>query len=236
MTGHGSPQFHVKYDSFFEMVRKSNKDNHWDAPKPLWLSWLSLDKDKTKTLTGHKNPIRNIWDLDPSGPPCRSLQQPPIPTQPQTNSEDFFPSEEAQNALGNPTLVQPVEQEAPLGNEGAQHNGNEAQPQEMQLPLEQPIPTQQTRSGRIIKPTQCFLESTKQKQSGIVAWEVLLDQDSSEKIPMAKEQYQLQQYFENPIAFTAAGHNVLQFREALKASDHNKFLEAMDKEIGSHDE
>ena len=61
-------------------------------------------------------------------------------------------------------MVQPAEQEAPSRNEGAQHNGNEAQPQEMQLPLEQTIPTQQTHSGRTIKPTQRFLESTQQKQ------------------------------------------------------------------------
>ena len=235
-TGHGSPQFHVKYDNFFETVRKSNKDNRWDAPKPLWLSLAQIGKNKTKTLTGHENLARNIGDLDPSGPPRRSLQQPSIPTQPQTNSEDFFPLEEAQNTLGNSTLVQPAEQEAPSGNEGAQHNGNEAQPQEMQLPQEQTIPTQQTHSGRTIKPTQRFLESTQQKQSGIVAWEILLDQDSLEKIPTAKEQYQLQQHFQNPFAFAAAGHNVLRFREALKASDCNKFLEAMDKEIGSHDE
>ena len=144
--------------------------------------------------------------------------------------------EEVQNTLGNPTLAQPAGQEAPSGNEGAQQNGNEAQSQELQLPLEQPIPTQQTCSGRTIKPTQRFLESTQQKQSGIVAWEVLLDQDSLEKIPTAKEQYQLQQHFENPIAFAAAGHDVLRFREALKASDRNKLLKAMDKEIGSHDE
>ena len=174
--------------------------------------------------------------MDPSGPLRRSLQQPSIPTQPQTNSEDFFPSEEVQNPLGNPTLVQPAGQEAPSRSEGAQQNKNEALPQELQLTQEQPIPTQQTRSGRTIKPTQRFLESTQQKQSGIVAWEVLLDQDSSEKKPMAKEQYQLQQHFENPIAFAAAGHDVLRFRETLKASDRNKFLEAMDKEIGSHDE
>ena len=235
-TGHGSPQFHVKYDNFFETVRKSNKDNCWDAPIPLWLSLAQFDQNKTKSLTGHENMTRNIWDLDPSGPPRRSLQQPSIPTQPQTNSEDFFPSEEAQNTLGNPTLVQPMGQEAPSRNEGAQQNGNEAHSQELQLTQEQLIPTQQTRSGRTIKPTQRLLESTQQKQSGIVAWEVLLDQDSSEEIPTAKEQYELQQYFENPIAFAAAGHDVLRFREALKASDRNKFLEAMDKEIGSHDE
>ena len=155
-TGHGSPQFHVKYDNFFETVRKSNKDNRWDTPKPLWLSLAQFDKSKIKTLTGHENLTRNIWDLDPSGPLRRSLQQPSIPTQPQTNSEDFFPSEEIQNPLGNPTLVQPAGQEAPSRSEGAQQNENEALPQEQQLTQEQPIPTQQTRSGRTIKPNSTF--------------------------------------------------------------------------------
>ena len=107
----------MKYDNFFETVRKSNKANRWDAPKPLWLSLAQFDKNKTKTLTEHENPTRNIWDLYPLVPPGRSLQQPSIPTQPQTNSEDFFLSEEVQNTLGNPTLAQPAEQEAPLGNE-----------------------------------------------------------------------------------------------------------------------
>ena len=69
----------MKYDNFFETVRKSNKDNCWDAPKPLWLSLAQFDKNKHKTLTGHENPTRNIWDLDPSGPRRRSLQQPSIP-------------------------------------------------------------------------------------------------------------------------------------------------------------
>ena len=156
MTGHGSPQFHVKYDNFFETVRKSNKDNHWDAPKPLWLSLAQFDKDKAKTITGHEISTRNIWDLNSSSLSRRALQQPPMPTQPQTNSEDFFPSEESTNTIDNPTLVQPAEQEMPLENEGAQHNEHEIQPQDTQLPQEQPIPIQQTRSGRTIKPTQRF--------------------------------------------------------------------------------
>ena len=168
----------MKYDNFFETVRKSNKDNRWDAPKPLWLSLAQFNKDKTKTITGHEISTRNIWELGSSGPSRRSLQQPPIPTQPETNSEDFFPSEEPPNTMGNSPLVQPTEQEVTLGNEGVQYNENETQPQNMQLPQERPIPIQQTRSGRTIKPTQRLLESTQQKQSGIVAWEVLLDQDS----------------------------------------------------------
>ena len=116
-----------------------HKDNRWDTPKPLWLSLAQFDKNKTKTLTGHENLTRNIWDLDPSGPLRRSLQQPSIPTQPQTNSEDFIPSEEVQNPLGNPILVQPAGQEAPSRSEGAQQNENEALPQELQPTQEQPF-------------------------------------------------------------------------------------------------
>ena len=47
-TGHVSPQFHVKFDDFFEMVQ--NKSTDLDAPDPEWkyLSGFAVRKGPTK--------------------------------------------------------------------------------------------------------------------------------------------------------------------------------------------
>ena len=59
------------------------------------------------------------------------------------------------------------------------------------LPDTQPaqvIPTaRQTRSGRVVRNTPCYEQSM-----GLVAWEVLLDQDKREDIPTAESQYAIQ--------------------------------------------
>ncbi|KAL7557091.1 hypothetical protein ACA910_011910 [Epithemia clementina (nom. ined.)] len=105
-----------------------------------------------------------------------------------------------------------------------------------QLPPKAPNLAQRTtRSGRVVKPTEQYLEGLEQRQQGLVAWEVLVDQDDSEEIPTAAQQFQLQQQMEDPIAFaTSANPDVMYLHEALRAPDCRNFLEAMDVEIQGH--
>ena len=71
------------------------------------------------------------------------------------------------------------------------NDADEANPPDPQLPvapstplLPQPEPppatARQTRSGRVIKNTPCYDQSVSLRDQGIVAWELLLDQDEQE--------------------------------------------------------
>ena len=55
-----------------------------------------------------------------------------------------------------------------------------------------------TCSGRSIKLTPRMAESTSQRDQGLVAWEVLLNQSDEE------DKYELQKRLDNPIAFVAS--------------------------------
>ena len=59
--------------------------------------------------------------------------------------------------------------------------------------LVQPLPApHQTRSGRVIQNTPCYEQSISKKNQGLIAWEVLLDQDEWEDVPTATSQYAIQ--------------------------------------------
>ena len=64
-------------------------------------------------------------------------------------------------------------------------------------------PARWTRSGRIVRNTPRYKQSINQHDQGLVAWEVLLDQDDREDIPTAESQYAIQKSMENPMAFAA---------------------------------
>ena len=100
-------------------------------------------------------------------------------------------------------------------------------------PPEQAVPTaRQTRSGRIIKNTPRYEQSINRRDQGLVAWEVLLDQDDREDIPTAESQYAIQKAMENPMAFTATDNlDILYWDQAMKAPDQDKFIEAVCVEL-----
>ena len=77
----------------------------------------------------------------------------------------------------------------------------------LQPQLEQPPPAaRQTCSGRVIWNTPHNKQSISQQSKGLVAWEVLLDQDEQEDIPTAAMQYATQRALEDPIAFAASNN------------------------------
>ena len=76
----------------------------------------------------------------------------------------------------------------------------------------------------------------RQRNQGLVAWEVLVGQDEREDVPTASSQYALQKAFEDPIAFAASSNpDILYWDQAMKASDRDKFLEAVDIELDGHE-
>ncbi|KAL7573660.1 hypothetical protein ACA910_008347 [Epithemia clementina (nom. ined.)] len=120
--------------------------------------------------------------------------------------------------------------------EGAPLVADTAPPEPYQAPEPAPHPLEcTTRSGRISRPPQHYSEGWGQRQQGLVAWEVLVDQDDSEDTPTAAQQYQIQENMVDPIAFaTSSDPDVMYLHEALRAHDRRQFLEAMDVEIQGH--
>ena len=76
----------------------------------------------------------------------------------------------------------------------------------------------------------------RQRNQGLVAWEVLVDQDEREDVPTVSSQYAIQKALEDPIAFAASSNpDIPYWDQAMKASDRDKFLEAVDIELDGHE-
>ena len=109
-----------------------------------------------------------------------------------------------------------------------------ASPGPQQVPP--PASTHQTRSGRVIKNTPRYDQSMARRDQGIVAWELLIDQDEQEDQPTVAAQFAMQKALEDPIAFAAtANPDILYWDQAMKAHDRDKFLEAVSIELDGHE-
>ena len=90
----------------------------------------------------------------------------------------------------------------------------------------------QTCSDRVIQNTPRNDQSISQRNQGLGAWEVLLDQDEQEDIPTAASQYAIQKALENPIAFAASNNpDILYWDQAMKTHDHDKFIKAVESSL-----
>ena len=79
-------------------------------------------------------------------------------------------------------------------------------------------------------------ESTQQREQGLVAWEVLYDQDDVETKPTQNDQFILQGRLSNPIAFAAsADPDIMYYHQAMKEPDHEQFKRSVLKEIHDHE-
>ena len=104
------------------------------------------------------------------------------------------------------------------------------------LPEENQLTTT-TRSGQAIRPMAQYQQSLAQREQGIVAWEILLDQDEQEMNRTAKQQYELQLQMAEPIVYAASSDlDILYLHEAMRAPDQAQFLQAMEREIKGHEE
>ena len=68
-----------------------------------------------------------------------------------------------------------------------------------------------------------YQQSLAQREQGIVAWEVLVDQDEQEMIPTAQQQYELQMQMAESILYTASSNpDILYLHEAMRAPNFYK--------------
>ena len=212
-----SPQFHVKFDDFFETV--SDKSTDFDAPEPGWkyLSGFAVRKERTKTnstgleslITPRRGPVKT---LPSTGPRDQPVHHPQDLTDPVPQDERMLP-QEAAIPDNQPPLTLPQQQ------------NDQAAPS-----------TRQTRSRRVICNTPRYEQSVNQRNQGLVAWEVLLDQDDRENVPTAASQYDIQKAQDNPLAFAALGNpDILYWDQAMKSHDCDKFIEAVSTELEGHE-
>ena len=219
-TGHVSPQFHVKFNDFFETVQSKVTD--LDAPDPEWkyLSGFATKKRANKStakggLDGLLAPRRG---LIPSTHTRQVASEIAPPVDPQQDSPVLSADDGEEHELA------PEQPEAPA----------------VSIPVQQPDTpvgtVRQTRSGRVIKNTPRYAQSMSLRDQGIVAWELLIDQDEQEAQPTAATQFATQKALEDPIAFAATNNpDILYWDQAMKAHDHDQFLEAVKVELDGHD-
>ena len=226
-TGHVSPQFHVKFDDFFETV--GNNPTDMDTPEPTWkykyLSGFAIKKDTANknsmgTLTGLLTPRRGATNVARgAGPPQIPVDLPPDQPSDEPIMEPPF------TATGDNSAPPPTDDVAPPHTQVIQQNTGAPMPM-----------ARQTRSGRTIRNTQRYEQSIAQRDQGHVAWEVLLDQDDHEQVPTAASQYKIQKSLENPLAFAASDNpDILYWDQAMKAPDRAKFVEAVGTELDRHE-
>ena len=218
-TGHVSPQFHIKFDDFFETVQ--TKDTDLDEPEPQWkyLSGFAVQKGQPKTRT--TGPLGDLL-----APRCGPTTAPPLATA----TEDL--STQQQQPITNEDTgdVAPVDTVSPTP--------VATQPPTQQTPAQAPQDSaaQQTRSGRVVTNTPRYDQGMRQRSQGLIAWEVLMDQDEREDVPTASSQYAIQKALEDPIAFAASCYpDILYWDQAMKAPDSDKFIEAVGIELDGHE-
>ena len=102
-------------------------------------------------------------------------------------------------------------------------------------PAQAVLPSHQTHSSRIIRNIPRYDQSINQRNQGLVAWEVLLDQDDREDVPTAESRYAIQKSMETPMAFAATDNpDILYWDQAMKAHDRDKFIEAVRIDLDGH--
>ena len=223
-TGHVSPQFHVKFDDFFETVGNSPTD--MDLPEPEWkyLSGFVIKKDKPD-----KDSKGALSTLLAPRRGARKVTNDPAPAQVPAEAPNGHSNDEP--IMGSLDGIDDLAEQTPQG-----IAVSPTAPEEPPV-AEPPTPaSRQTRSGRTIRNTPRYEQSVTQREQGLVAWEVLLDQDEQEQVPTAASQYKIQKSLENPLAFAASDNpDILYWDQAMKAPDWVKFVEAVGTELDGHE-
>ena len=94
----------------------------------------------------------------------------------------------------------------------------------------------QTHSRRVITNTSRYNQSMMQRSQGLMAWEVLVDQDEREDMSTVSTQDAVQKALEDPIAFAAlCNPNILYWDQVMKVHDRDKFIEAVGIELDGHE-
>ena len=195
-----------------------------DALEPEWkyLSGLAVKKGATKAAA--MGALDNLLALRRR--PARTTTMPPPPDMPdklhmhQQQGEPVLDLDHDPISDTAPQL--PTVPVQPAGQQGRQPHA------------EQPVPVaRQTRSGRVDHNTPRYEQSVTQRDQGLIAWEVLLDQDEQERVPTAASQYKLQKSLENPLVFAASDNpDILYWDQVMKAPDTGKIRQGRRSRIG----
>ena len=215
--GHVLPQYHVKHDDFFETV--SNKNSNFDSPEPTWKRLSGLVKNgnkKSSDLEGAMSPtfINNTTTLDD----LSDIKLPPDSDQDQREAGSDNQRENSPDHVcyQQETILHDSEGETTIDTI--------------------PNPSVTTRRVRNIQRTQWMEESTQQCDQGIVAWEVLYDQDEFKVKLTQDDQFIVQGRLSNPIRFTAsADPDIMYYHQAMKEPNHEQFRRSVQKEIQDHE-
>ena len=136
-TGHVSPQFHVKFDDFFETVQAKSTD--LDTPGPAWKYLSGFAAKRGTTKTDDKGGLDDL--LAPRRGATAAMNQPQAPNQhdqPRGPNQDLpLPLDNIDEDNEHPATSQPA--------------ATAATPGPQQVPP--PASARQTRSGRVIKNT-----------------------------------------------------------------------------------
>ena len=219
-TGHVSPQFHVKFDDFFETIQAKSTD--LETPDPAWKYLSGFATRKGATKTDAKGGLDGL--LAPRRGASAAMNQPQAANQhdhPAGPIQDLpMPLDNGDEVNEHPAIAEP------------------AAPAATPLPQQDPPPTsaRQTQSGRVIKNTPRYDQSMALRNQGIVAWELLIDQDEQEDRPTAEAQFAMQKALEDPIPFAATTNpDILYWDQAMKAHNRDKLLEAVSVELDRHE-
>ena len=197
-----------------------HKATDLDAPDPEWkyVSGFAIHKGQPRPLA--KEPLGDlivprrgpINAPSPAAPTQEQVTQQPLPITNQ-NNEDMVP-----DGSEPPTTVAQAPPTQHLPEQGPQNNA-----------------VCQTRSRRVVTNTSRYNQSIMQRSQGLVAWEVLVDQDEREDVPTASSQYAMKRALEDPIAFAASSNpDILYWDQAMRAHDRDKFIEAVGVELDGH--
>ena len=86
--------------------------------------------------------------------------------------------------------------------------------------------------GHSIRHPTRYQQSLEQREQGLVAWEILLDQDEQEYSPTAQQWFYMQMAMAEPVLFAISSDpDIMYLHEAMCTPDREQFLSAMEQEI-----
>ena len=227
-TGLVSPQFHVKYDDFFETVRSSAGNPQVPS---LW-----------QEKAGFREPLVSI-----PAPEARLKKK--LPSKKNTAEEERFQEAINQYPNGNEEIpeseqINVTESENEDINNSEPIQGPTDMPQEQTTtmePSEQPIQSQEdtgvgngaarepptTRSGRKVKWSRKFQEGMESHTTSVV--------DDAYYDALHQEDYRIQEEMTNPFSFAASSDpDTMYYHQAMRQPDKKEFVKAMVKEFNDH--
>ena len=198
-----------------------------DTPEPEWKYLSGFMIKKGVTDKGSKGALTNLLTPRRGATKVTNDPAPPqIPDEsPMNQQRDELTMEPFNETNDNAAPLPPAVTVPPTAHEEQQPIAGPSMPA-----------ARQTRSGRMVHNTPRYEQSVTQRDQGLVAWEVLLDQDEQEQVPTAASQYKIQKSLENPLAFAASNNpDILYWDQAMKAPDRAKFVEAVGTELDGHE-